>query len=161
MAHDVNLRHAQDLHGSTIVNVYLTDLGHEIIKHILPRQQKQIKRDTRRKGTARGRERERKRQLEVERALRQPEHWRNTVVDFIRPDGRIEAKDVGWCIDNKFKKVRSGKFTDAWAGNWNFKTALKTIMDREKHQEDEQRLENILAAMAEEEILLQFGLCDP
>ena len=54
--------------------------------------------------------------------------------------------------------TRSGKFTDAWAGNWNFKAALKTIMDREKHQEDEQRLENILAAMAEEEILHQFGL---
>ena len=117
MAHDVNLRDVQDLHDNTKATVYLTDLGHAIIKHILPRQQKQIKRDTRRKGTARGRERERKRQLEIERALRQPGHWRNTVVDFIRPDGRIEAKDVGWCIDNKFKKVRSGKFTDAWAGN--------------------------------------------
>ena len=95
------------LHGSKVA-VYLTDLGHAIIEYILPKLRKRKKKGTR-KGTARGRARERERQAEIgflERARWQPGHWRNKIVDFIRPDGRIEAKDVGWCVDNRFKKVR-------------------------------------------------------
>ena len=104
------------LTNSTWQNVFLTDLGQAIIEHILPRQRKRRKKGVR-KGSAKGREKERKRQLEIERALWQPGHWRNKQVEFIRPDGRIEGVDVGWCIDNNFKKVRSG-VVDTWAGDW-------------------------------------------
>jgi hypothetical protein len=38
-------------------------------------------------------------------------------VDFLRPDGDIEGKDVQWCLDNEFYHIEE----DLWAGNWYFR----------------------------------------
>ena len=108
MADDVDLQHHKF--------VSLTDLGSAIVQNILPRV-------SRRHGhlrlqTTTSEEREKERKLEIERAIFQPGHWRNKEVKFIRPDGRIETKSVGWCEDNGFSQIKNGRHRGCWAGNW-------------------------------------------
>ena len=38
----------------------------------------------------------------------------DSYVEFLRPDGDIEGKDVPWCLDNGFFQVRDG----LWSGPW-------------------------------------------
>ena len=38
----------------------------------------------------------------------------DSCVEFLRPDGDIEGKDVPWCLDNGFFQVRDG----LWSGPW-------------------------------------------
>ena len=115
MAHDVDLTADQAHPSTTRRTVHLTDLGQAIVETILPRKRKKPKTGTP-KNALQEREREQKRQLEIERALWQPGHWRNKLVNFIRPDGRVEGKEVGWCIDNGFKKIKNGDLLGVLCG---------------------------------------------
>eukprot|EP01083_Nonionella_stella_P086730 241112_1 len=40
------------------------------------------------------------------------DHW--IYVDFHRPDGGVETKSIGWCVDNDFEEVSPG----VWSGPW-------------------------------------------
>ena len=40
--------------------------------------------------------------------------YNDTPVDFFRPDGDIEGKDIQWCLDNHFFEIRDG----LWSGPW-------------------------------------------
>jgi len=44
-------------------------------------------------------------------------------VDFLRPDGDTETKDVQWCLDNNFFQVHDGLGGEypLWSGNWYYK----------------------------------------
>ena len=130
MAADVDLS-SQTLNCYNRRTVHLTDLGHAIVEHILPRKRKRSKTPGRKNATNEL-ERVRKQQIEIERALWQPGHWRNKTVDFIRPDGSTETKDVGWCVDNNFKKVKNGKPRDTWAGNWATNKTVGTLTNTSK-----------------------------
>jgi len=41
----------------------------------------------------------------------------DTPVEFFRPDGDTESKDVQWCLDNDFFQVEDG----LWSGDWYYK----------------------------------------
>jgi hypothetical protein len=42
---------------------------------------------------------------------------RSEEVTFYRPDGSIEGKDVGWCLDNDFHEIKDG----LWSGDWYYR----------------------------------------
>lgn len=42
---------------------------------------------------------------------------RSTEVLFYRPDGDLEGKDIGWCLDNGFHEIEDG----LWSGNWYYR----------------------------------------
>lgn len=42
------------------------------------------------------------------------ESWDDTPVDFLRPDGETEGKNVQWCLDNGFFEIEEG----LWSGKW-------------------------------------------
>ena len=44
--------------------------------------------------------------------------YNDTPVDFLRPDGDIEGKDIQWCLDNGFFQVEDG----LWSGDWYYDT---------------------------------------
>ena len=45
------------------------------------------------------------------------EEWQWKNVEFYRPDGDVEGKDIGWCLSNGFFMIRPG----LWSGPWYFK----------------------------------------
>ena len=44
--------------------------------------------------------------------------WDNTEVEFLRPDGGSEGKDVQWCLDHNFFEVEEG----VWSGDWYYES---------------------------------------
>mmetsp|Transcript_27241 Transcript_27241/g.31147 ORF Transcript_27241/g.31147 Transcript_27241/m.31147 type:complete len:344 (+) Transcript_27241:119-1150(+) len=44
------------------------------------------------------------------------EEWQCENVEFHRPDGDVEGKDIGWCLSNGFFMIRPG----LWSGPWYF-----------------------------------------
>ncbi|GFH61089.1 hypothetical protein CTEN210_17565 [Chaetoceros tenuissimus] len=44
------------------------------------------------------------------------EDWHFQQVEFYRPDGDVEGKDIGWCLSNGFFMIRPG----LWSGPWYF-----------------------------------------
>jgi len=50
----------------------------------------------------------------------------DTPVDFLRPEGKTEGKNVQWCLDNDFYQVHNGQGYERplWAGNWYYKYHL-------------------------------------
>jgi len=55
-------------------------------------------------------------------------------VDFLRPDGDTETKDVQWCLDNNFFQVHDGLGGEypLWSGNWYYK---KHPEEKHMHQQ--------------------------
>ena len=44
------------------------------------------------------------------------EDWHFQQIDFYRPDGDVEGKDIGWCLSKGFFMIRPG----LWSGPWYF-----------------------------------------
>jgi hypothetical protein len=54
-----------------------------------------------------------------------------TEVDFLRPDGDIETKDVQWCKDNNFFQVGD----ELWSGPWYYESKEQMIADKKESEE--------------------------
>lgn len=65
-----------------------------------------------------------------------------TPVDFLRPDGDIEGKDVQWCLDNDFFQIHEGYDGDypLWSGPWYYRDRPE---ERPMHQQRIQKMEAI------------------
>ena len=66
----------------------------------------------------------------------------DTPVDFLRPDGDIEGKDVQWCLDNDFFQIHEGYDGDdpMWSGPWYYRDRPE---ERPMHQQRIQKTEAI------------------
>jgi hypothetical protein len=66
----------------------------------------------------------------------------DTPVDFLRPDGDIEGKDVQWCLDNDFFQIHDGVYP-LWSGPWYYRDRPEerpmpnSVFKRRKQYEDE------------------------
>lgn len=58
----------------------------------------------------------------------------DTPVEFLRPDGDIEGKDVQWCLDNDFFQIHEGCDGDCqlWSGPWYYRDRPE---ERPMHQQ--------------------------
>jgi hypothetical protein len=63
----------------------------------------------------------------------------DTPVDFLRPDGDIEGKDVQWCLDNDFFQIHDGDYP-LCSGPWYYRDRPE---ERPMHQQRIQKTEAI------------------
>jgi hypothetical protein len=71
---------------------------------------------------------------------------RSEEVTFYRPDGSVEGKDVGWCLDNDFHEIEPG----LWSGDWYYEDFPDFKKEQEAREEQVRKMMSDPAFIAEE-----------
>jgi hypothetical protein len=71
---------------------------------------------------------------------------RSEEVTFYRPDGSVEGKDVGWCLDNDFHEIEAG----LWSGDWYYRHFPDFKKEQVAREEQERKMMSDPAFIAEE-----------